>query len=175
MEHSQPRLCTSLNTTKCPPCRAGSPLPAPGSLRAAPAGTGPGPRGGGAGAGRGNGAAGPGAAVLHGDRQAGVGPHGPEPCTPAACTPAPCSPSLRLNPDLLFCPRPLPPAAIKCLYWARLAYRDDPLLDHPHLNIAYAMELFGLDQWEVLVDPESDTHAVLGWSVARQAAVVAFR
>ncbi|KAI7842946.1 hypothetical protein COHA_003453 [Chlorella ohadii] len=65
--------------------------------------------------------------------------------------------------------------ALRMFYWCRLAYRDDEQLDYKHVNIQHAMELFGLDQWEKILDPDTDTHAVLAWSVAKQQAVIAFR
>lgn len=48
-------------------------------------------------------------------------------------------------------------------------------MDYKWINIKQGLALYGLDQWEKVYDPDTDTHCVIGWSVPRQAAVVAFR
>ena len=44
-----------------------------------------------------------------------------------------------------------------------------------HTPAETAMAPLGLDRWEQVWDPESDTHCVLGWNTATRHTVIAFR
>ncbi|PRW44314.1 alpha beta-hydrolase isoform B [Chlorella sorokiniana] len=77
----------------------------------------------------------------------------------------------RLEHEPIFCVE----TAIRLLYWSRLAYQEEDELDNEYVSVKSALALFGLQEWEEIWDPASDTHAVLGWSAAQRTAVLAFR
>ncbi|KFM23579.1 hypothetical protein F751_2838 [Auxenochlorella protothecoides] len=76
--------------------------------------------------------------------------------------------------------------AVKALYYSMLVYYykgSDELgpavpgkgSPHPALTLDLALELYGLDHHEAIVEAQQDLTCMLGWSAARRTVVLAFR